>query len=137
MAGLEEVKTRLGPGDAALVRAIAEARGVSVAEIVRQAIQEHLARREGVRVQPLLDAVFAEHADRLAELLAKTHIAAATAAWEVQWLVAQAHPTDSPRKIMRQCVARAGVDLRRPGAAVGEAARPVYEAADRVADETE
>lgn len=133
---LEAFTVRLGPDDAAQVRAAAEVRGVVVAEVIRQAVTEHLARRESDRVLPLIDAAFAKHADRLAGLIAKTHIAAATAAWEARWLVYHAEPQhpELAVMVMEQSVARAGVDLRRKGATIGEAGEEEYEAAEDAAD---
>ena len=112
-----------------MLEAAAEARGVSVAEVIRQAVQEHLARREGDRMIPLLDETLSKHVDRLAALLAKVYVAAASASWQANYLVGR-DPKADPVDIMRAAVTRALVDLRRKGSAVGEATEEEYQDAE-------
>ena len=123
---------RLTMDDAAQVRAAAEARGVSVSVVIRQAVAEHLARREGDRAVPVIDAVFAKHVDRLAGLIAKTYVASATAAWQTRYLIERSG-ADS-YLLMRRSVCRALVDLRRKGSAMGEAEIEEYAAAEAAAE---
>ena len=133
MAVLEEVKTRLGPDDAAQVRAAAEARGMSVAEVVRQAVQEYLARREGDRVLPLLDEALAKHVDRLAALTTKAIVSAGVAAWEANYLIGVHKDGKTARRVMRAAVLRAVMDMHRKGVAVGEAPEEEYRVAEDAA----
>ena len=124
-----EVKTRVSAEDAAMLRAEAEARKVSVAEVVRQAVTEHLARREVDRAVPVIEATFAKHVDRLAGLIAKTYVAAAASAWQVRFLIEGEEDVDA-EEVMRQAVVRAGVDWRAHGWAVGAAGTEAYHAAE-------
>lgn len=127
---MEAIKVLIADEDAITLRAIAEARGVSIAEVVRQAVTEHLARREGDRAVPIIDATFAKHVDRLAALLSKTYVAAAVAAWEVRFLI-EGEPEVDAEEVMRQAVVRAGVDWRGHGVAIGAAGEEVYTEAER------
>ena len=127
---MQEVKTRLAPDDAAMLEAAAEARGVSVAEVVRQAVQEYLARREGDRVLPWMDEALSKHVDRLAALITKAIVTAGVAAWEVNYLIGL-EPKSNATVMMRASLARAVLDLRRKGVAVGEASEEEYTAAEQ------
>jgi hypothetical protein len=126
--GLVAVKTWLGPADAEALEAEARRRKVSVAEVIRVALQEHFARDAEHRVLPLLQEALAPHVDRLAALAAKTYVAAAAAAWQANWLVDVAK--GDPTEVMRAAVARAHVDLRRKGTEVGGATEEEYQAAE-------
>ena len=127
--GLVAVKTWLGPADVDELHAEARSRGVSVAEVLRQALQEHLARRAEHRVLPLLSEALAPHIDRLAALITKAIVTAGVAAWEVNYLIGL-EPKSNATVMMRASLARAVLDLRRKGVAVGEASEEEYTAAE-------
>ncbi len=123
---------RLGPDDVAELEATAKARGVSVSEVVRVAVQEHLARRQGDRVLPLLDQGFARHTDRLAALISKVYVAASAASWPATYIIGRDQKVgmDEAREIWRSAQVRALVDLRRKGCGLGEAEEEEYRAAE-------
>lgn len=131
-AEMEAISVRLSREDAATLRAAAEARDKTVTEVVRQAIAEHLARREGDRAAPIIESVFAKHVDRLAALIAKTFVAAAAGTWQANYLIHRLCQGDPGAKEslddtqMRLSVLRALVDLRRHGAEMGMASEEEY-----------
>ena len=125
----EQIKVRLPREDAIALRATAEARGLPVAAVVRQAVTEYLARREGDRAVPIIDATFAKHVDRLAGLIVKVYVAASASSWQANRLMDTLTSLD-PVAEMKSAVARALVDLRRNGSALGEATEEEYEAAE-------
>ncbi len=127
-AGWEEIKTRVPIEDAARLRAEAEGKEVSLAVVLRQAVTEHLARREGDRAVPVIEGVFAKHVDRLAGLIAKTYVAAASASWQANHLVSL-HKGENAEEVMELAVIRAAVDLRHKGVAMGGATEEEYQAA--------
>ena len=132
MAGWARYSVQLGPADADALQAEARSRGVSVAEVLRQALQEHLSRRAEHHVLPVLSEAMAPHVDRLAALMDKAIVAAGTAAWEVNHLIGKdtTRPPSHAVEMMRASVARAVMDLRRKGVALGEATEEEYEAAE-------
>ena len=97
----------------------ARSRRLPLAEVVRQAVAEHLARKTLARAIPLLDATFGKHVDRLAALIAKTFTAADMASWQARALVAALVPDQDPAEVMREARLRALVDLRQAGTEFG------------------
>lgn len=97
----------------------AQSRHLSLAEVVRGAVGEHLARQTLARALPLLDAAFGKHVDRLAGLLAKAFVAAGMASWQARALIAALVPDQDAAAVMRQARLRALADLRRPGTEFG------------------
>gem|GEM_PF-6916866 len=119
MPDLEDVKIRFRADDLALLRAEAEARKTSLADIVRESVGEHLARAAAARVVPVLDAALAKHVDRLAAMLARTFVAADMAQWQACALYA-ALAVDRPggataAQVQREAQHRAAIDLRARG----------------------
>lgn len=94
-------------------------RSLPLAEVVRQAVTEHLARQTLARAVPLLDATFGKHVDRLAAIAAKAFIAADMASWQARALVAALVPDQDPSAVMREARLRALVDLRQAGTDFG------------------
>ncbi len=94
-------------------------RTLPLAEVVRQAVTEHLARQTLARAVPLLDATFGKHVDRLAALIAKAFIAADMASWQARALVAALVPDQDPTAVMREARLRSLVDLRQVGTDFG------------------
>ncbi len=130
MAELEAFTVRLGVEDATQLRAAAEAGGVAVTEIQRQAIQAYLAQRAGDRVASALEAVVAKHTDRLAAMLTKVYVAAGCAAWEASALIGCVPDTDEA-EVMKQSVVRAMYDWHQKGAtSLGEGGEEAYTAAE-------
>lgn len=128
---MEEVRVRVPRMDAAALRMAAEVKQVPVAAVLRQAVSEYLARREADRAVPIIDATFAKHVDRLAALLAKTYVAAATSAWQGYLL---AGDEGAAAEVMRRAVERARVDFRQQGVELGEATPEEYALADALAE---
>ena len=112
-----------------MLRAAAQTGETTASDVVRRALREYLARDVEDRVLPLLQDALAPHIDRLAALMAKAIVAAGTAAWEVNYLIGL-HPKSNAVEMMRASMARAALDLRRKGVAVGEASEKEYEAAE-------
>lgn len=129
---LEDLKVRLPAADMVLLRGRAESRETSVAAEIRLAVSEYLARREGDRAVPIIDAAFAKHVDRLAALIAKTFVAAAAGTWQTNYLIHRLCKGEPGAKEslddvqMRLSVLRALVDLRRHGAEMGMAPEEEY-----------
>ena len=119
MKGLEPLQVRLSLADREALRIEAAAKGVTIAEITRQAIREHLSRQTLARAIPLLDQALGKHVDRLAGLLAKTFVAADMANWQARALVAALVPDQEPDAVMREARARALTDLRQNGSEIG------------------
>ena len=124
MAELEELRVRLRSDDLALLRAEAEARKTSMADIVRESVGEHLARGAAARVVPVLDAALGKHIDRLASMIARTFVAADMAQWEACALLAAALPSKpgqaTAAEIQREARHRAQIDLRARGLEIAE-----------------
>ena len=97
----------------------AKSRHLPLAEVVRQAVAEHLARQTLARAVPLLDATFGKHVDRLAALLTKVFVAADMGNWQVRALVSALVADQDPAAIMRESRIRALVDLRLAGTDFG------------------
>jgi Arc/MetJ-type ribon-helix-helix transcriptional regulator len=119
----------VGPADAEAIEAEARRRRVSVSEVIRIAIQEHLARDAEHRVIPLLEEAMAPHVDRLAALIAKAYFAAAVAAWQANYLIAVTDNKADPVDIMREANIRARVDMNRKGSEIGGATEEEYQTA--------
>ena len=113
------VTTRFPAPTVAALQQEAAARRVAVSELVRQAVEEHVARQTIARAIPLLDATFGKHVDRLAALIAKTFTAADMASWQARALVAALVPDQDPAEVMREARLRALVDLRQAGTEFG------------------
>lgn len=116
MTGL---KVRFSPVDMAALEAEARGKKVALAEVVRQAVTEHLARKTAARVAPFLDACLGKHVDRLAGLIAKTFVAADMANWQARALVAALVEDQEPDAVMREARIRAMADLRRGATEIG------------------
>lgn len=125
----------VGPADAEALEGEARRRRVSVSEVIRIAIQEHLARDAEHRVIPLLEEAMAPHVDRLAALIAKTYFAAAVAAWQSNYLIAITDKEADPVDIMREANIRARVDMSRKGSEIGGATEEEYQTAVDAAQE--
>ena len=119
MAEMHVVTTRFATPTLAALRQEAAARGTAVSELVRQAVEEHVARQTIARAVPLLDATFGKHVDRLAAIAAKAFVAADMASWQTRALVAALVPDQDPAAVMRQARLRALVDLRQAGTDFG------------------
>ena len=116
---MEPIQVRLPPADRDALRVEAAAKGITIAEVAREAIREHLSRQTLARALPLLDQALGKHVDRLASLIAKTFIAADMANWQARALVAALVRDQEPRLVMREARERALVDLRRGGTEIG------------------
>ena len=116
---MEPIQVRLPPADRDALRVEAAAKGITIAEVAREAIREHLSRQTLARALPLLDQALGKHVDRLAILIAKTFIAADMANWQARALVAALVRDQEPRLVMREARERALVDLRRGGTEIG------------------
>ena len=103
---MSDLKVRFSPTDMAALEAEARGKKVAIAEVVRQAVAEHLARQTAARAAPLIDACLGKHVDRLAGLIAKTFVAALVEDQE-------------PDAVMREARTRALADLRRGGTDIG------------------
>ena len=116
---LSDLKVRFSPADLAALEAEARGKKVALAEVVRQAVAEHLSRQTSARAAPLIDACLGKHVDRLAGLIAKTFIAADMANWQSRALVAALVEDQEPDTVMREARLRAMADLRRSGTEIG------------------
>ena len=116
---MADLKVRFSPADMAALEAEARGKKVALAEVVRQAVAEHLARQTAARAAPLIDACLAKHVDRLAGLIAKTFIAADMANWQSRAIVAALVADQEPDTVMREARLRALADLRRGGTEIG------------------
>ena len=116
---MADLKVRFSPADMAALEAEARGKKVALAEVVRQAVAEHLARTTAARVAPLIDACLGKHVDRLAGLIAKTFVAADMANWQSRALVAALVVDQEPDAVMREARTRALADLRRGGTDIG------------------
>ena len=116
MVGL---KVRFSNHDMAALEAEARGKNVALAEVVRQAVAEHLVRQTAARAAPLIDACLGKHVDRLAGLIAKTFIAADMSNWQARALVAALVEDQEPDAVMREARTRALADLRRGGTDIG------------------
>ena len=117
--GMEPLQIRLSAPDREALRAEAAANRTTIAQVVRLAIREHLARHTLAGAVPLLDQTLGKHVDRLAGLLAKAFIAADMANWQARALVAALVQDQEPGAVMREARARAFIDLRRSGTNLG------------------
>ena len=117
---LESLQVRLSASDREALRVEALAKGTSIAEVARDAISEHLARKTLARAVPLLDRALGKHIDRLAGLIAKAFIAADMANWQARALVAALVQDQEPDAVMREARVRAFADLRRNEADIGD-----------------
>jgi hypothetical protein len=113
------ITVRYDDEDYEALRLEAARRRLPLAEVVRQAVSEHLARRSIARAVPLLDATFGKHVDRLAAITAKAFVAADMASWQARALVAALVPDQNPGEVMREARLRALVDLRQAGTDFG------------------
>ncbi len=130
---LEACTIRLPKKDAVQVRTEAEGRGIPVADLVRLAVTEHLAREAEGRVLSAVGEVLDRHTDRLAALIAKVYVAAATTSWQANYLIghgAAGVGMDEAGDIWRSARVRALVDLRHQGSGLGEAEEEEYRAAE-------
>ncbi len=116
---LSDLKVRFSPADLAALEAEARGKKVALAEVVRQAVAEHLSRQTSARAAPLIDACLGKHVDRLAGLIAKTFIATDMANWQSRALVAALVKDQEPDTVMREARLRAMADLRRSGTEIG------------------
>ena len=116
---MEHLKVRFPGNDLAALQIEARAHHVPVAQVVRQAVAEHLARQTAARAAPLIDACLAKHVDRLAGLIAKTFVAADMANWQSRALIAALVADQEPDTVMREARLRALADLRRGGTEIG------------------
>ena len=116
---MADLKVRFSATDMAALEAEARGKQVALAEVVRQAVAEHLARQTAARAAPLIDACLGKHIDRLAGLIAKTFIAADMANWQARALVAALVQDQEPDAVMREARTRALADLRRGGTEIG------------------
>jgi len=114
-----DIKVRFSPADMAAMEGEARGKKVALAEIIRQAVSEHLARQTAARAAPLIDACLGKHVDRLAGLIAKTFVAADMANWQARALVAALVQDQEPDAVMREARTRALADLRRGGTEIG------------------
>ena len=114
-----DIKVRFAPADMAALEAEAQGKKLALAEVVRQAVAEHLARQTAARAAPLIDACLGKHVDRLAGLIAKTFVAADMANWQSRALVAALVEDQEPDAVMREARLRAVADLRRSGTEIG------------------
>jgi hypothetical protein len=119
VAEMHVVTTRFPEPTLAALRQEAAARQTAVSELVRRAVEEHVARQTIARAVPLLDATFGKHVDRLAALIAKTFTAADMASWQTRALVAALVRDQDPAAVMREARLRALVDLRQVGTDFG------------------
>ena len=113
------LKVRFSGSDMAAIEAEARGKKIALAEVIRQAVAEHLARQTAARAAPLIDACLGKHIDRLAGLIAKTFIAADMANWQARALVAALVADQEPDAVMREARTRALADLRRGGTDIG------------------
>ena len=116
---MADLKVRFPAPDMAALEAEARGKKVAIAEVVRQAVAEHLARQTAARAAPVIDACLAKHVDRLAGLIAKTFVAADMANWQARALVAALVADQEPDAVMREARTRALADLRRGGTDIG------------------
>ncbi len=116
---MTDLKVRFSASDMAALEGEARGKKVALAEIIRQAVSEHLARQTAGRAAPLIDACLGKHVDRLAGLIAKTFVAADMANWQSRALVAALVEDQEPDAIMREARLRAVADLRRSGTEIG------------------
>ena len=116
---MADLKVRFSAHDMAALESEARGKKVALAEIVRQAVSEHLARQTAARTVPLLDACLGKHVDRLAGLIAKTFVAADMANWQSRALIAALVEDQEPDAVMREARTRALADLRRGGTEIG------------------
>ncbi len=116
---MEPIQVRLSSADRDALRVEAAAKGITIAEVAREAIREHLSRQTLARALPLLDQALGKHVDRLASFIAKTFIAADMANWQARALVAALVRDQEPTLVMREARERALVDLRRGGTEIG------------------
>lgn len=116
---MSDLKVRFSPGDMAALEAEARAKKLALAEVVRQAVAEHLSRNTAARAVPVIDACLGKHVDRLAALIAKTFVAADMANWQARALIAALVPDQDPERVMHEARVRAHVDLRRGGMDIG------------------
>jgi len=96
--------------------AIAAQEGISVAEVVRQIVDEHF-REESARmgtpvVEDAMRRVTEPHVDKLAGLITYAGLAAATSAWLGKALLNLLTDVD-PNEVWDQAMARAKTSLRR------------------------
>ncbi len=117
---MEPLQVRLAAIDRDALRSEAAAKGTTLAEVVRQAIREHLSRQTLARSLPLLDQALGKHIDRLAGLIAKAFVAADMANWQARALIAALVPDQEPHAVMQEARTRALTDLRRGGTDIGE-----------------
>ena len=108
------IRVRLGEADLAALNLAAAERKATISDVVRDALRMYLGQDSAVRVMPLIDAVVAKHADRLAALMCKVFTVSGMAAWEGRALVARLTDLDVDA-VWRDARARALVDLRQPG----------------------
>ena len=113
------LKVRFSGSDMAAIEAEARGKKIALAEVIRQAVAEHLARQTAARAAPLIDACLGKHIDRLAGLIAKTFIASDMANWQARALVAALVEDQEPDAVMREARLRAVADLRRSGTEIG------------------
>ena len=116
---MADLKVRFSAVDMAALEAEARGKKLALAEVVRQAVAEHLARQTAARAAPLIDACLGKHIDRLAGLIAKTFIASDMANWQARALVAALVEDQEPDAVMREARTRALADLRRGGTDIG------------------
>ena len=116
---MPSLKVRFSPNDLAALDSEARGKKIALADVVRQAVAEHLARQTAARAAPLIDACLAKHVDRLAGLIAKTFVAADMANWQSRAIVAALVGDQEPDTVMREARLRALADLRRGGTEIG------------------
>lgn len=133
MAEMAVVTTRFPAPTLAALQQEAAGRRVALSELVRQAVEEHVARQSIARAIPLLDATLGKHVDRLAAIAAKAFVAADMASWQSRALVAALVRDQDPAAVMREARLRALVDLRQVGTDFGvdEELYPDESAADQ------
>ena len=130
---LEVLTVRLPAGLVARMRGEAQARKVSMAVLSREIVVAWFAAQDAPGVAGAIDQALAKHVDRLAALLAKSGTWAATAAWEVNFVVAalKASGVKFPGDVMGRALARAGADARYGGTLLGELSEAAYDAIER------
>lgn len=117
---MADLKVRFPAPDMAALEAEARQKKIPMAEVIRQAVAEHLARKTATRAVPILDACVGKHVDRLAGLIAKTFVAADMANWQARALVAALVEDQQPNSVMAEARVRALADLRRTGTDIGQ-----------------
>ncbi len=126
---MEQYTIRLEAADAAAVEQEAAAKKISVADVIRAAVREHVAVEEVPRVLPLIELVLNKHLGSLRGLVVKSFVAASIAAWETRWLVEHVGEYD-PEEIWALAHGRALVDLRSKGTSEWDDGHEQYDATD-------